>query len=75
METRIPMPDFSMCQDHDCPSRSACFRYVAKPGERQRYSEFERPVVFDGRRSKPARATRCNYYWPCVDIAEKEGGR
>jgi hypothetical protein len=38
------MPDIAMCQDHDCPMRTQCYRYVAKPNEYwQTYADFQRP--------------------------------
>lgn len=35
------MPDISMCQNKDCPSRLKCYRYMAMPNEyRQAYMTF-----------------------------------
>lgn len=35
------MPDIAMCTDKECPSRVHCYRYIAKPSERQSYAEFK----------------------------------
>ena len=34
------MPDISMCQDTQCPSREECYRFTAKPSQPQYYSDF-----------------------------------
>lgn len=31
------MPDISMCWGKDCPLKEECYRYLAKPSERQAY--------------------------------------
>ena len=45
------MPDISMCSGFECPLRETCYRYTAKPDERQ--SWFGKPPVKDG---------KCEYY-------------
>ncbi len=35
------MPDISMCQNDNCPKRADCYRFTAKPGERQSYANFQ----------------------------------
>ena len=49
------MPDISMCLNIDCPIRSDCYRYTAKPDEYQTYSKFE----FIESDTKIG----CNYFW------------
>ena len=34
------MADISMCMNRECPLRSDCFRYRAKPWSRQSYGGF-----------------------------------
>ncbi len=56
------MPDISMCQDEQCPSRETCYRFKAKPDLlMQAYGHFGRE---DG-------AERCGYYWPLKSPADK----
>lgn len=45
------MPDISMCSNKNCPLKDKCYRFTAKPNERQAYSDF--PGGED-----------CEYYWP-----------
>jgi hypothetical protein len=36
------MPDISMCDNNDCPSRLGCYRFMAEPNPyRQAYMEFK----------------------------------
>lgn len=36
------MPDISMCQNKECPSKNDCLRFTAKPNEIwQSYAEFD----------------------------------
>ena len=42
------------CQDHGCPSRTACLRYMAPAAAIQTYAEFVRPDD----------AERCEDYLP-----------
>lgn len=35
------MPDISMCMRMDCPIKKSCYRFTAKPTERQAYMNFE----------------------------------
>lgn len=44
------MPDISLCQNHECPKKDKCHRYLAKPCEYQYYGLFE--------------AEDCQKYWP-----------
>lgn len=47
------MPDYSLCVDHNCPSKYKCYRYMAEPNEfRQAYSDFSRE------------GQKCDYYFP-----------
>ncbi len=34
------MPDLAMCMNKACPSRVTCFRFLAKPGQRQAFMDF-----------------------------------
>lgn len=34
------MPDISMCQDTQCPSREECYRFTAKPSTFQSFQDF-----------------------------------
>ena len=36
------MPYISMCLDKDCPMSEFCYRFTAKPSERQSYMQFTR---------------------------------
>lgn len=47
------MPDISMCNHSECPMAQACYRFKAKPSDRQCY--FEPPEV------------PCEYFWPMED--------
>jgi hypothetical protein len=46
------MPDISMCSNADCPSRTICWRFMAKPDAFQRYGVFKT----DG--------DKCGSFWP-----------
>ena len=35
------MPDISMCDNKKCTKRMFCYRYLAKPSERQAFATFE----------------------------------
>lgn len=35
------MPDISMCRNHECPLKDACYRYTATPSDRQPYHPYE----------------------------------
>jgi hypothetical protein len=35
------MPDISMCQNKECPSKEDCYRFTAKPSEWQAWSIFD----------------------------------
>jgi len=36
------MPDISMCENKDCPSKEKCYRFMAKPSPVwQTYAEFK----------------------------------
>lgn len=45
------MPDISMCAGEGCPIKKSCYRFTAKPLERQSY--FESPPILNG---------ECAYY-------------
>lgn len=46
------MPDIAKCWGGDCPVKENCFRYTAKPSDRQSY--FVNPPYENG---------KCVYYW------------
>jgi len=48
------MADITMCPDHECPSRESCYRYTARPSERQSWYDFSKDR---------AGQDRCNAYW------------
>lgn len=55
------MPDISMCQSEECPSRKECYRHEAEPDElTQCYADFE---------SLREGADRCDRF---VSIRERE---
>lgn len=35
------MPDIAMCRNKDCHIKQRCYRYTAKPCDRQSYSQFK----------------------------------
>ena len=41
------MSDYVICTNSQCGARTQCYRYLAWPGDRQRYSRFE-PVIIEG---------------------------
>lgn len=48
------MPDISLCENfHNCKKALKCFRFMAKPGQWQSYSDFY-----------PDKNNNCEYYWP-----------
>lgn len=47
------MPDITMCKDEACPSRSACWRYEARPSPWQSYFA-----------ESPRRGDVCEQHWP-----------
>ena len=58
------MPDITMCLNTDCPSREACYRFVAKPSDRQAVDWFS------PEKGKP----KCNKFWFIgCDHVKKEG--
>jgi hypothetical protein len=46
------MPDYCRCQDHSCPKRNSCCRYLMIPGDRQ--------TVFVG---SPRDGKECDSFW------------
>ena len=36
------MPDYCMCEDHECPKKDTCKRYISQPSIYQSYGEFKR---------------------------------
>jgi hypothetical protein len=46
------MPDIAKCWGRECPVKEKCFRFTAKPSERQTY--FANPPFIDG---------RCDFFW------------
>ncbi len=54
------MPDICMCRGGGCPVRGACWRYLARPSERQGYFQ-ETPFI----------ERNCEHFWP-VNWDEKE---
>lgn len=47
------MPDISMCRNRECKVREFCYRYTAKPSDRQSYAVFE-----------PNKEGKCEYFTP-----------
>lgn len=47
------MPDISMCNGTNCPSKDECYRFRAVPNEPWQ-SYFMTPPIEDG---------RCEYFW------------
>lgn len=45
------MPDITLCTGEGCPLKDECYRYKAKPSERQSY--FDRP---------PNKGDKCEYF-------------
>jgi len=54
------MSDITKCNSEDCPVRDECYRYTAKPSDRQSY--FSTPPlkrsVIDGKN-----IVTCEFYW------------
>mgnify|MGYP001439347969 CR=1 FL=1 len=49
------MPDIAMCMNGNCPSRTYCYRFTARPNElSQAYAGFKPPPGEDA----------CDYYMP-----------
>jgi hypothetical protein len=46
------MPDIAKCWGRECPVKEKCFRFTAKPSERQTY--FANPPMRDG---------KCDFFW------------
>lgn len=59
------MPDITMCINKDCPIRSVCYRYRAKPSDWQSFAKFNWKMTpepdFDP--DEPD----CDYFWECRD--------
>ncbi len=45
------MPDIAMCQGTGCAAKKSCYRYIAKPSERQSYFM-----------NVPGNSATCGYY-------------
>lgn len=55
-------PDISMCQNKDCPSHKACYRFNATPKPHsQSYAGF---VVYEGKK-------KCEYYIKMEEPCQK----
>ena len=50
------MPDISMCKGGNCPMRTWCYRYTAKPSEFMQSYFIEVPHTY----SNPV---DCDYFW------------
>jgi hypothetical protein len=48
------MTDITKCSNKDCPLKNTCFRFLAKDGYWQSYSDF-----------KPKEDGTCEHYWKC----------
>ena len=46
------MPDITMCEGEGCKTKNTCYRFTAKPSDRQSY--------FQG---SPIKNNVCDYYW------------
>lgn len=56
------MPDISMCNDAECPSRNSCYRYQAAPTDkRQAYGNFNHGTKL-----------HCDFYWKISATEESE---
>lgn len=51
------MADISMCANELCPSRFTCYRFIAKPSDRQSY--------IMGKKTRPEE--ECPYFWQADD--------
>jgi hypothetical protein len=47
------MPDISLCRNTRCPSCVHCYRFRARPSDRQSYCGF----------TVPEGQTKCSHYW------------
>jgi hypothetical protein len=46
-QLRAMSSDITKCIDKDCLSKEQCFRWTAKPHDRQSYADFNRPPESD----------------------------
>lgn len=46
--------DTALCQNHRCPERGNCLRYLSQPHDRQTYADFKVPL----------NKTRCEAFIP-----------
>lgn len=51
------MPDITMCKGENCTIKEECYRFTAKPSERQAYF-VESPCT------RKMGGTACDHYWP-----------
>lgn len=57
------MPDITMCCNCDCPIRSKCYRYLAKPKQDRQSFAFFTPYT-TAKLSYPAKyETDCDMFW------------
>lgn len=61
------MADISMCDFHECPLSSTCFRYLAKASDYQCYF-----ILTDEDKENIKRTNTCDMYWKCDSKALKE---
>lgn len=54
------MADISMCDNHQCPLSSTCFRYLAKPSQYQCYF-----IMSEKEKQKIKETGECSEYWKC----------
>lgn len=60
------MPDITLCTNKDCPIRSACYRYRAKPDKYwQSFANFTWKMTPEPDFDQPE--PDCDYFWECRD--------
>lgn len=65
------MPDISMCCNIDCPMKSICYRFRAKPSQMQAYGAFQyKWTPMDQHDS--TLDYDCDDFWDCRDYDEKD---
>ena len=57
------MPDITMCINLKCPHNTSCYRFLAKPAERQSYSDFQTNPIYSTQ-------DNCQYYYPIQSLPE-----
>jgi hypothetical protein len=55
------MPDIAMCEGHECPNKTNCYRFMAKAEDYQTYI-LEPPFEYILNEGQNA-VWKCDYYW------------